>query len=104
LPWTRGCTRPRDRSQKEARCPGKPKTAITLRLDEDVVQAYRETGEGWQTRINADSGTRASSASALRRHHATRSARLVRLAEPADTKKQGSSRAGTVAGNSDAQL
>ena len=25
-----------------------------LRLDEDVVQAYRETGEGWQTRINAD--------------------------------------------------
>jgi len=33
---------------------GKPKTAITLRLDEDVVSSYRETGEGWQTRINAD--------------------------------------------------
>jgi uncharacterized protein (DUF4415 family) len=33
---------------------GKSKTAITLRLDEDVVKAYRETGEGWQTRINAD--------------------------------------------------
>ena len=33
---------------------GKPKTAITLRLDADVVEAYRETGEGWQTRINAD--------------------------------------------------
>jgi hypothetical protein len=33
---------------------GKPKTPITLRLDEDVVEAYRETGEGWQTRINAD--------------------------------------------------
>jgi uncharacterized protein (DUF4415 family) len=33
---------------------GKPKTAITLRLDEDVVEAYRETGDGWQTRINAD--------------------------------------------------
>jgi uncharacterized protein (DUF4415 family) len=32
----------------------KPKTAITLRLDEDVVRAYRETGDGWQTRINAD--------------------------------------------------
>ena len=32
---------------------GKPKTAITLRLDEDVVEAYRETGDGWQTRINA---------------------------------------------------
>ena len=33
---------------------GRPKTAITLRLDEDVLNAYRETGEGWQTRINAD--------------------------------------------------
>jgi uncharacterized protein (DUF4415 family) len=33
---------------------GKPKTAITLRLDEDVVEAYRQTGECWQTRINAD--------------------------------------------------
>jgi hypothetical protein len=33
---------------------GKPKTAITLRLDEDVVEAYRETGDGWQTRINAN--------------------------------------------------
>jgi hypothetical protein len=31
-----------------------PKTAITLRLDTDVVKAYRETGKGWQTRINAD--------------------------------------------------
>jgi len=31
-----------------------PKTAITLRLDKDVVKAYRETGKGWQTRINAD--------------------------------------------------
>jgi hypothetical protein len=30
------------------------KTAITLRLDEDVVEAYRETGDGWQTRINTD--------------------------------------------------
>jgi uncharacterized protein (DUF4415 family) len=33
---------------------GKPKAAITLRLDEDVLEAYRQTGEGWQTRINAD--------------------------------------------------
>jgi BrnA antitoxin of type II toxin-antitoxin system len=41
---------------------GKPKTAITLRLDEDVVDAYREAGEGWQTRIYAD--LRASSVSA----------------------------------------
>jgi len=32
---------------------GKPKTAITLRFDEDVVSAYRKTGEGWQTRTRA---------------------------------------------------
>ena len=45
-----------DRVIRRGRPPlsGKPKTAITLRLDEDVVQAYRETGDGWQTRINAD--------------------------------------------------
>jgi uncharacterized protein (DUF4415 family) len=45
-----------DRLVRRGRPPlsGKPKTAITLRLDEDVVTAYRETGEGWQTRINAD--------------------------------------------------
>ena len=45
-----------DRLIRRGRPPlyGKPKTSITLRLDEDVVSAYRETGEGWQTRINAD--------------------------------------------------
>jgi uncharacterized protein (DUF4415 family) len=45
-----------DRLVRRGRPPlsGKSKTAITLRLDEDVVSAYRETGEGWQTRINAD--------------------------------------------------
>src|SRR6266403_5788501 len=45
-----------DRLIRRGRPPlsGKPKTAITLRLDEDVVKAYRETGAGWQTRINAD--------------------------------------------------
>jgi uncharacterized protein (DUF4415 family) len=32
----------------------RPKQAIKLRLDTDVVSAYRTTGEGWQTRINAD--------------------------------------------------
>src|SRR5436853_4908394 len=31
-----------------------PKEAIKLRLDRDVVAAYRNTGIGWQTRINAD--------------------------------------------------
>jgi uncharacterized protein (DUF4415 family) len=31
-----------------------PKEAIKLRLDHDVLAAYRKTGSGWQTRINAD--------------------------------------------------
>ena len=31
-----------------------PKQAVKLRLDADVVAAYRKTGNGWQTRINAD--------------------------------------------------
>ncbi len=30
------------------------KKSVTLRLDDDVLPAYRETGEGWQSRINAD--------------------------------------------------
>jgi uncharacterized protein (DUF4415 family) len=31
-----------------------PKQAVKLRLDADVLTAYRKTGAGWQTRINAD--------------------------------------------------
>lgn len=31
-----------------------PKEAVKLRLDADVVESYRSTGDGWQTRINAD--------------------------------------------------
>ncbi len=31
-----------------------PKRAVKLRLDADVLAAYRKTGRGWQTRINAD--------------------------------------------------
>lgn len=31
-----------------------PKQAVKLRLDADVLEAYRATGDGWQTRINAD--------------------------------------------------
>jgi uncharacterized protein (DUF4415 family) len=30
-----------------------PKVSVTLRLDEDVVERFRATGQGWQTRINA---------------------------------------------------
>jgi uncharacterized protein (DUF4415 family) len=28
--------------------------AVKLRLDHDVLAAYRKTGNGWQTRINVD--------------------------------------------------
>jgi uncharacterized protein (DUF4415 family) len=31
-----------------------PKQAVKLRLDADVLAAYRKTGAGWQTRINED--------------------------------------------------
>ena len=31
-----------------------PREAVKLRLDHDVLAAYRKTGNGWQTRINAD--------------------------------------------------
>lgn len=30
------------------------KKAISLRLDRDVLEAYKAYGEGWQTRINKD--------------------------------------------------
>jgi uncharacterized protein (DUF4415 family) len=30
-----------------------PKVNQTLRLDADVVEAYRRQGRGWQTRVNA---------------------------------------------------
>jgi uncharacterized protein (DUF4415 family) len=72
-----------DRLVRRGRPPlsGKPKTAITLRLDEDVVKAYRETGEGWQTRINAD----------LRRARKLRTATTPRTAKRASVaaRKQG---------------
>jgi uncharacterized protein (DUF4415 family) len=29
------------------------KIAVTMRLDRDVVQKFKATGPGWQTRINA---------------------------------------------------
>jgi uncharacterized protein (DUF4415 family) len=30
----------------------KPKTPVTLRLDQDVIEHFRAMGKGWQTRIN----------------------------------------------------
>jgi uncharacterized protein (DUF4415 family) len=31
----------------------RPKQAVKLRLDQDVLDYFRSTGRGWQTRINA---------------------------------------------------
>lgn len=30
-----------------------PKVSVTLRLDQDVIDRFKATGQGWQTRINA---------------------------------------------------
>ena len=30
----------------------KPKVAVNIRLDQDVVEKFKSTGKGWQTRIN----------------------------------------------------
>ena len=43
---------------KQMRRPGRPagsgsKTQITLRLDTDLIDTFKATGDGWQTRINA---------------------------------------------------
>jgi uncharacterized protein (DUF4415 family) len=47
--------RHRNKIIKRGRPPLKnPKEAVKLRLDHDVLAAYRKTGSGWQTRINAD--------------------------------------------------
>lgn len=31
-----------------------PKKQVTLRLDPDVIETFRATGKGWQSRINAE--------------------------------------------------
>jgi uncharacterized protein (DUF4415 family) len=42
-----GLRRSRGRPKAEA-----PKKQVTLRLDADVVESFRLTGPGWQSRIN----------------------------------------------------
>lgn len=37
---------------RRGRPPGSTKTAVSLRLDTEVVNAFRAGGPGWQTRIN----------------------------------------------------
>jgi len=38
--------------QAEAVMP-KPKVPVSIRLDADVIEYFRSTGRGWQTRVNA---------------------------------------------------
>lgn len=33
---------------------GKAKKLLTLRLDQDLIEHYRSTGDGWQSRMNDD--------------------------------------------------
>lgn len=40
-------TRPRGRPRAEA-----PKERLTIRLDAEIVEHFRSTGPGWQSRIN----------------------------------------------------
>lgn len=47
-----------DAEFKQMRRPGRPvgsgtKRQITLRLDSDLIDTFKASGDGWQTRINA---------------------------------------------------
>ena len=41
-----------ERLVRRGRPAGSCKTSTTLRLDDDVIEYFRATGGGWQTRIN----------------------------------------------------
>ena len=38
---------------RRGRPAGSRKVSVTARLDRDVVEAFRASGKGWQTRLNA---------------------------------------------------
>ncbi len=41
-----------DRVIRRGRPPGSAKTQVSLRLDNDVIDAFRAQGPGWQSRMN----------------------------------------------------
>jgi uncharacterized protein (DUF4415 family) len=41
-----------DRIIRRGRPPGSSKDLVSLRLDKDVIDHFRSTGPGWQTRMN----------------------------------------------------
>lgn len=42
-----------DRVIRRGRPPGSKKTQVSLRVDTDVIAAFRAQGPGWQSRMNA---------------------------------------------------
>ena len=42
-----------DKVVRRGRPPGSTKTQVSLRLDQDVLAAFRAGGPGWQSRMNA---------------------------------------------------
>jgi uncharacterized protein (DUF4415 family) len=41
-----------DKIIRRGRPPGSSKDLVSLRLDKDVIDHFRSTGPGWQTRMN----------------------------------------------------
>jgi uncharacterized protein (DUF4415 family) len=41
-----------DKVIRRGRPPGSAKTQVSLRLDQDVIAAFRAQGPGWQSRMN----------------------------------------------------
>lgn len=42
-----------DKLVRRGRPVGSHKTATTIRFDDEVIEAFKSTGKGWQTRMNA---------------------------------------------------
>ena len=42
-----------DKLVRRGRPTGSHKTATTIRFDDEVIEAFKATGKGWQTRMNA---------------------------------------------------
>ncbi len=54
LPGLVGADRAQDLLKPRGRPPlAAPKEHVNIRLDADIVQAFRSKGRGWQTRVNA---------------------------------------------------
>lgn len=50
--WDRAEIRHGDKIIRRGRPPGRTKERISLRVDKDVLEKYRASGPGWQTRMN----------------------------------------------------